>query len=155
MSGDKIERFCANPGAALLVVAAALIDPDGQVMLQQRPAGRQHGGLWEFPGGKVEPGEGPVAALVRELREELAIEIMAGDCVPLGFSASESGLAAGQGGRAVVLLLYACRIWYGEAISQEGATLAWCTPDTLHIRGMPPLDIPLTQIVTRYVTTPF
>lgn len=99
MSGDEIERFCAVPGGALLVVAAALIDPDGQVMLQQRPAGRQHGGLWEFPGGKVEPGEGPVAALVRELREELAIEIMPGDCVPLGFSANEKGLAAGKGAR--------------------------------------------------------
>jgi 8-oxo-dGTP diphosphatase len=155
MSGDEIERFCAVPGGALLVVAAALIDPDGQVMLQQRPAGRQHGGLWEFPGGKVEPGEGPVAALVRELREELAIEIMPGDCVPLGFSANESGLAAGKGARAVVLLLYACRIWRGEAVSQEGAALAWCMPDTLHIRAMPPLDIPLTQTVTRYVTTPF
>ncbi len=155
MSGDEIERFCGVPDAALLVVAAALIDPAGHVLLQQRPAGRQHGGLWEFPGGKVEPGEGPVGALVRELREELAIDVFPGDCVPLGFAASESGFAAGKSGRAVVLLLYACRAWRGVAISQEGAALAWCTPDTLDAQPMPPLDIPLAQIVTRFVTAPF
>jgi 8-oxo-dGTP diphosphatase len=128
-----------------------LIDSKGQVLLQQRPADRHHGGLWEFPGGKLEPGEGPVAALVRELREELAIELHARDCAPLGFAASES--AAGETGSAVVLLLYACRSWRGTAISQEeGAAIAWCAPDTLHLRPMPPLDIPLAQIVTRYVT---
>jgi len=144
MPGDDIELSRAN---ALLVVAAALIDAKGQVLLQQRPAGRQHGGLWEFPGGKVEPGEGPCAALVRELREELNIDVAPDACAPLGFAASEEG-------RAVVLLLYACRAWHGEALSQEGAALAWCAPDRLLDRPMPPLDIPLAQVVARFVSAP-
>ena len=141
MPDDKLKP--TRPGA-LLVVAAALIAADGQVLLQQRPAGRQHGGLWDFPGGKVEPGEGPRAALVRELHEELGIEAEPDAFMPLGFAASEDG-------RAVVLLLYACRAWHGEVVSQEGATLAWCAPHRLLDRPMPPLDIPLAQLVAQFV----
>ncbi|WP_420382951.1 (deoxy)nucleoside triphosphate pyrophosphohydrolase [Novosphingobium sp.] len=134
------EHPCAGP--ALLVVAAALIDRRDHVLLQQRPAGKHHGGLWEFPGGKVEPGEGPLAALARELREELGIDVAPGDCTPLGFAASEDG-------RAVVLLLYACRVWAGDAASREGGAVVWCAPDRLLDRPMPPLDIPLAQMVAR------
>jgi 8-oxo-dGTP diphosphatase len=126
---------------ALLVVAAALVDKAGRVLMQRRPDGREHAGLWEFPGGKLEPGEGPVAALLRELDEELAIGVAARDCLPLGFAASE-----GEGGRSVVLLLYGCRSWSGEAISQDGAMLAWCEPVALMDLPMPPLDVPLARI---------
>jgi len=147
MAGDGNERLAAGSSAALLVVAAALIDADGQVLLQQRPAGRQHGGLWEFPGGKIDPGEGAVDALVRELREELAIQVAPHDCMPLSFAVSEDQ-------RPVVLLLYACRAWQGEAVSQEGASLAWCAPDRLLDRPMPPLDIPLASAIARFVAMP-
>jgi 8-oxo-dGTP diphosphatase len=128
-----------NAQQALLVVAAALVDGEGRVLMQQRPQGRQHAGLWEFPGGKLEPGEGPLAALVRELHEELAIAIAPHDCVPLGFAASEEG-------RPVVLLLYGCRIWSGALCSQEGAALAWCEGKALIDLPMPPLDVPLAAL---------
>ncbi len=110
--------------------------------MQQRPAGREHGGLWEYPGGKVEPGEGPVAALVRELHEELAITVNPADFCALGF-ASREGENGGGTGRPIVLLLYGCRRWQGDPVSQEGAVLDWCPPDTLTARPQPPLDIPL------------
>ncbi|KUR77900.1 (deoxy)nucleoside triphosphate pyrophosphohydrolase [Novosphingobium sp. Fuku2-ISO-50] len=132
---------------ALLVVAAALIDSCGRVLMQQRPADREHGGLWEFPGGKLEPGEGPVAALVRELREELAIEVAPTAFVPLGFAAHEGG----PDRRCVVLLLYGCREWAGEPISQEDATIAWCAPGRLFALAMPPLDIPLAQLAADFI----
>ncbi len=150
MPGDE------NAHLPLVVVAAALIDAGGQVLLQQRPAGRHHGGLWEFPGGKVEPGEGPIAALVRELHEELAITVAPADCHPLGFAASEDarapGFAVSKDSRAIVLLLYAVRAWHGKASSQEDAALAWCTPDRFAGYPMPPLDIPLGRIVARFLS---
>lgn len=127
------------------VVAAALVDPQGRVLMQRRPEGREHGGLWEFPGGKIEPGEGPLAALARELREELAIEVAPADCVPLGFAASEPDrIAASE--RAVVLLLYGVRQWQGMVRSMEGAALAWTAPADLAALAMPPLDIPLARL---------
>jgi len=135
---------------ALLVVAAALVDGAGRVLMQQRPAKREHGGLWEFPGGKLEPGEGPAGALVRELREELAIDVVPEACVPLGFAANEGG----KGARAVVLLLYGCRTWQGEPVSQEGAQIAWCAPDALGTLAMPPLDIPLAWLVASFLEAP-
>lgn len=124
---------------ALLVVAGVVVDPAGRVLMQQRPADRQHGGLWEFPGGKLEPGEGPVDALVRELHEELALKLAPGDCTPLGFAATP----AGHDARAVVLLLYGCRTWQGDPVSQEGADWAWVEPEALSALAMPPLDVPL------------
>jgi 8-oxo-dGTP diphosphatase len=130
---------------ALVVVAAALVDAQGRVLLQQRPLPRQHGGLWEFPGGKLEPGEGPVAALVRELIEELAIVVAPESCVPIGFAAIETPCA-----RPVVLLLYGCRVWDGEPVSQEGAAWRWCDADELALLPTPPLDVPLAPIAAAF-----
>jgi 8-oxo-dGTP diphosphatase len=131
---------------ALLVVAAALVDAQGRVLMQQRPQRREHGGLWEFPGGKIEPGEGPAAALIRELHEELAIVVAPEACVPLGFAATEAQGSA----RSVVLLLYGCRDWRGQPVSQEGAAWAWCDAASLALLAMPPLDVPLTPIAAAF-----
>jgi 8-oxo-dGTP diphosphatase len=127
---------------ALPVVAVALVDARGRVLMQQRPAGRDHAGLWEFPGGKLEPGEGPMAALVRELHEELAIGVASDDLVPLGFAASEQQ----AGARSVILLLYGCRAWEGKVASQEGAICRWLAPAALAALPMPPLDVPLAEL---------
>jgi 8-oxo-dGTP diphosphatase len=131
---------------ALLVVAAALIDAHGRVLMQQRPEGREHAGLWEFPGGKLEPGEGPAAALVRELREELAIGVAPNALVPLGFAASEVRGDA----RSLVLLLYGCREWRGTPVSQEGASCDWFGHERLALLPMPPLDVPLARLAGRF-----
>lgn len=125
-------------GEPLVVVAAALIDSRGRVMMQRRPEGKQHGGLWEFPGGKVEPGEGPVAALVREIAEELTIVIAPDDLHPVTFATSESATA-----RAVVLMLYACHHWRGVPVCEAGAEVVWATATMLDELPMPPLDVPL------------
>jgi 8-oxo-dGTP diphosphatase len=131
---------------ALLVVAAALVDAQGRVLMQQRPVTRQHGGLWEFPGGKLEPGEGPAAALVRELHEELAIIVASQALVPLGFAASE----AREGARSVILLLFGCRTWSGQPVSQEGAICRWYDPEKLSALAMPPLDVPLARLARHF-----
>src|SRR4051812_32106513 len=91
-----------------MVVAAALVDAQGRVLLQRRAPGRAMAGLWEFPGGKVESGERPEAALVRELREELGIEVEAGGLAPVAFASADNG------GRHMLLLLYLCRAWRGD-----------------------------------------
>jgi len=121
----------------LLVVAAALRDARGQVCLQQRPAEKQHGGLWEFPGGKVEPGESPEEALCRELREELGVGIDPAHLVPCGFAADAH----------VVILLFACRRWRGAARALEGGAVGWFVPGDLATQSMPPLDYPLARQV--------
>jgi 8-oxo-dGTP diphosphatase len=127
-----------NP-TAVLVVAAALIAADGRVCLQRRPEGKQHGGLWEFPGGKVEPGESSAAALVRELAEELGLAIAPEALVPCGFAADER----------VVILLYACREWSGEALALEGGAVNWFAPSRLAAQPMPPLDYPLAETIEK------
>src|SRR5687768_16354703 len=96
-----------SENSMLMVVAAALVDGTGQVLLQQRSPGRQMAGLWEFPGGKVEQGERPEAALVRELHEELGIVVAESDLSPIAFASDELGA------RHLLLLLYQCRIWSG------------------------------------------
>jgi len=125
----------------LLVVAVALIDPDGRVLLAQRPAGKSLAGLWEFPGGKVEPGETPEAALIRELREELAIDTWASCLAPLTF-ASHS-----YPDFHLLMPLFACRRWQGIARPCEGQTLAWVRPNALRDYPMPPADLPLIPIL--------
>lgn len=125
----------------LLVVGAALLDGRGQVLVQQRPAGKQHGGLWEFPGGKVEPGETPEAALVRELAEELGITVAADALVPAGFATAPG----------IVLLLYACRAWAGDALASDGARIDWVPPAALDALAMPPADRPLIAVVRALV----
>lgn len=105
--------------------------------MQQRPAGKAHGGLWEFPGGKVEPGESPQDALVRELAEELGIAVAQEALSPLGF-ATDAG---------VVLLLYRCVAWAGIPHALEAAALCWDTADALARLPMPPLDVPLVALL--------
>lgn len=121
----------------VLVSAVALLDGAGRVLLAERPAGKSLAGLWEFPGGKVEQGESPEAALSRELREELGIETAEADFAPLAF--------ASHGYEAFHLLmpLYACRVWQGTPTGREGQRLSWAGVDDLDTFPMPPADIPL------------
>lgn len=114
----------------VLVVAAALIDRAERVLVQRRPRQAQHGGLWEFPGGKVEPGETLAAALVRELAEELGIVVAPEACQPAGFVDAPP----------IVLLLYACRAWTGEPVAGAGAALRWVDRAALAGLAMPPGD---------------
>jgi 8-oxo-dGTP diphosphatase len=126
-----------NFPTTIAVVAAALIAPDGLVLLQQRPAHKHHGGLWEFPGGKVEPGEAPKSALVRELAEELAIGVDPSDLV---FCAQ-----AGAADHGLVISLYTCRRWHGEMRNLDAAALRWVLPGEVTALPLPPLDVPLAQ----------
>lgn len=125
----------------VLVSAVALIDPDGRVLLAQRPEGKSMAGLWEFPGGKVEPGETPEAALIRELHEELGINTWKSCLAPLTFAshAYESFH--------LLMPLFVCRRWEGIAAPREGQILAWVNPDKLRDYPMPPADIPLIPIL--------
>ena len=131
-----------GPVPAWVVSAVALIDRRRRVLLQKRAAGAEHGGLWEFPGGKLEPGETAAAAAVRELAEELAVLIAPESLVPLSFA---SGLQ--RSGRPIVLLLYACRRWQGEPICRHAQAIAWFAADALESLEMPPLDVPLIAAV--------
>ena len=125
----------------LLVSAAALIDVDGRVLLAQRPVGKSMAGLWEFPGGKVEPGETPEAALIRELQEELGIDTWASCLAPLCF-ASHS-----YDDFHLLMPLFACRKWQGIPSPQEGQALKWVASGNLRDYPMPPADIPLISII--------
>jgi len=125
----------------LLVVAVALIDADGRVLLAQRPPGKSLAGLWEFPGGKVEAGETPEAALIRELREELAIDTWASCLAPLTFASHSYPEFH------LLMPLFACRRWQGIAQPCEGQTLAWVRPNALRDYPMPPADLPLIPIL--------
>jgi len=127
----------------LLVVAIALVDGEGRVLVQQRPPGKPMAGLWEFPGGKVEPGEIPEAALVRELAEELGIEIATEAIAPIAF-ASE-----GLGERHLVLLLYVARTWEGAPEPRHASALRWVRPAEMRALAMPPADVPLVDALER------
>ncbi len=125
----------------LLVSAVALIDPDGRVLLAQRPEGKSLAGLWEFPGGKVEAGETPEAALIRELKEELDIDTWTSCLAPLTF-ASHS-----YPDFHLLMPLFACRRWQGTVRPAEGQKLAWVKPNALRDYPMPPADLPLIPIL--------
>jgi len=125
----------------VLVAAVALIDKDGRVLLAQRPAGKPMAGLWEFPGGKVEPGETPEVALIRELGEELGIDTWASCLAPLTF-ASHS-----YNDFHLLMPLFACRKWQGIVQGREGQELAWVAPNRLRDYPMPPADVPLIPIL--------
>lgn len=121
----------------LLVVAAALIDADGRVLIAQRPQGKQLAGLWEFPGGKVDPGERPEQSLIRELAEELGITVKEDCLAPLTFTSHA------YEDFHLLMPLYVCRRWEGMVQSREGQALKWVRARNLRDYPMPPADEPL------------
>ena len=121
----------------LLVVAAALIDADGRVLVSQRPEGKSLAGLWEFPGGKLEPGEAPEAALIRELAEELGIAVSADCLAPLTFASHAYPEMH------LLMPLWVCRRWQGQVAPREGQALRWLRARDLRKLAMPPADAPL------------
>jgi len=125
----------------VLVSAVALIDVDGRVLLAQRPAGKSMAGLWEFPGGKVEPGETPEHALIRELQEELGINTWSSCLAPLSFASH------GYDDFHLLMPVFACRKWEGIPMPREGQTLKWVHARDLNDYPMPPADIPLIPIL--------
>lgn len=125
----------------VLVSAVALIDVDGRVLLTQRPKGKSMAGLWEFPGGKVEPGETPEAALIRELKEELDIDTWSSCLAPLTFASHN------YDDFHLLMPLFACRKWQGLPRGMEDQALAWVRPQALRDYPMPPADIPLIPIL--------
>ncbi len=125
----------------VLVSAVALIDADGRVLLAQRPEGKSLAGLWEFPGGKVEPGETPEAALIRELKEELGIDTWQSCLAPLTFASHTYETFH------LLMPLFACRRWQGTVHGAEGQNLAWVRPNALRDYPMPPADLPLIPIL--------
>ena len=136
-------RMTTNPTAkpVLLVVAAALIDVDGRVLIAERPAGRSMAGLWEFPGGKVGIGESPEAALVRELREELGIEVCETCIAPFTFASHAYDSFH------LLMPLYLCRRWEGELSPREGQRIKWVRAARLADYPMPPADLPLIPML--------
>ena len=129
-----------NPPTArsiVLVVAAALVDAEGRVLIAQRPEGKMLGGLWEFPGGKVEPGESPETALIRELKEELDIDVTQDAITPFAFVSHAYETFH------LLMPRYICRRWEGQVQSREGQALKWVRPADLRSYAMPPADEPL------------
>ena len=135
----------ADPQRFLFVVAVALIDSQGQILVQQRPPGKPMAGLWEFAGGKVESDETPRAALVRELAEELGIAIAPDALVPATFASEPLGE------RQLLLLLFVAREWSGEPTAHHASALRWVTPGELRGLPMPPADLPMIDVLERLV----
>jgi len=129
----------------LHVVAVALIDADGRVLVQQRPPGKAMAGLWEFPGGKIEPGETPEVALVRELQEELGITVPIACLAPATFASERLGE------RHLLLLLYIARKWQGTPRPLDATAFKWLRPVELHGLDMPPADRPLVGLLEALV----
>ena len=123
--------------AILLVVACALVDADRRVLIAQRPPGKQLAGLWEFPGGKIEPGERPEEALIRELDEELGILTKTACLAPLTFASHSYELFH------LLMPLFVCRKWTGAPVAREHSALKWVRPQALRDYPMPPADEPL------------
>jgi 8-oxo-dGTP diphosphatase len=126
----------------VLVAACALIDADGRVLIAQRPPGRPMAGLWEFPGGKIEPNERPEQSLIRELKEELGIVVREECLAPLTFASHA------YPDFHLLMPLYVCRRWEGTAAALEGQKLAWVGPNRLRDYEMPPADVPLIAHLT-------
>ena len=127
------------------VSAAALFNADGDVLLAQRPEGKSMAGLWEFPGGKLEPGETPEQALIRELAEELAIDVEEACLAPACFASDRID------DRHLLLLLFVCRKWRGTPVAQHASALRWVRPVELHGLAMPPADKPLIGLLEALV----
>lgn len=125
----------------VLVAAVVLVDPDGRVLIAQRPEGKAMAGLWEFPGGKVDPGESPEAALIRELHEELGIDTWQSCLAPLTFASH------GYEGFHLLMPVFICRKWSGIPQAREGQTLAWVAPIRLRDYPMPAADLPLIPVI--------
>ncbi len=136
-----------HTGPLLLVAAAVLIDAHGKVLVQQRPYQKSLGGLWEFPGGKIEEGESPEVALIRELAEELGIVV---DIEALSAAAFAS---EPLGDRHLVMLVYLCRRWTGTPAPLHASALQWCSIDALPALPMPPADVPLIPLLARLTQT--
>ncbi|MBY0610725.1 MAG: (deoxy)nucleoside triphosphate pyrophosphohydrolase [Beijerinckiaceae bacterium] len=126
----------------ILVVACALVDGDGRVLLSQRPKGKTLAGLWEFPGGKLEPGERPEVALIRELNEELGIETKEACLAPLTFASHAYPEFH------LLMPLYVCRRWEGVVAARESQVLKWVRPQAMRDYPMPPADLPLIPFLT-------
>lgn len=129
----------------LLVAAAALVDVDGRVLVTQRPEGRRMAGLWEFPGGKLHPGESPEAALVRELGEELGIDIAESCLAPFTFASHA------YDDFQLLMPLYLCRVWKGTPIAREGQALKWLRPAALARLPLLPADRPLVAMLRDFL----
>ncbi|WP_267432601.1 (deoxy)nucleoside triphosphate pyrophosphohydrolase [Sphingomonas sp. GM_Shp_1] len=142
---DRAEAEPIVPTPLFPVVAAALVDEAGRVLLQQRPAGKTLAGLWEFPGGKIEAGESSEAALIRELHEELAIMVEPAALEPAGFATEPLP------GRHLMLLLYVVRHWSGTPVALEADGLIWCEPAAMDAWPMPPADVPLVRQLRAYL----
>lgn len=125
----------------IIVVACALVDADGRVLVAQRPAGKSIAGMWEFPGGKVEPGETPEAALIRELKEELDIDVTPACLAPLSFASHA------YDDFHLLMPLYVCRKWQGLVRPRENQAVKWLLPRELFDVPMPPADIPLIAML--------
>lgn len=138
---DGTREMPEPPVRVVLVAACALVDPDGRVLLAQRPEGKSLAGLWEFPGGKVEPGERPEAALIRELREELGIEVAKACLAPLTFASHA------YTDFHLLMPLYVCRRWQGTVQALEGQALEWVRPARMRDYPMPPADEPLVGVL--------
>ncbi len=132
-------------GRLVLVVACALVDGDGRVLLCQRPQGKSLAGLWEFPGGKVEAGETPEAALIRELKEELDIDVKAACLAPFVFASHP------YDGFHLLMPLFLCRRWEGFVRAVEHASLAWVRPERFGDYPMPPADQPLVAYLRDFL----
>ncbi|SRR5665213_294032 len=133
--------MAAQASRLTLVVACALVDPDGRVLIAQRPEGKAMAGLWEFPGGKIETGERPEDCLIRELREELGITVLEACLAPFTF-ASHS-----YADFHLLMPLYLCRRWEGTAVALEHAALKWVRPKDMAQYPMPPADLPLIPML--------
>lgn len=129
------------PRKVVYVAAAVLVDRDGRVLLAQRPKGKPMEGLWEFPGGKIEAGESPEQALVRELHEELGIDTAVSCLAPLTFASHRYDDVH------LVMPVFVCRVWKGAVIGREGQAFSWVYPRDFRNYAMPPADLPLIPVI--------
>jgi 8-oxo-dGTP diphosphatase len=142
-AGDAADASAPKP--VVLVAACALIDIEGRVLLARRPEGKSMAGLWEFPGGKLDPGETPEAALIRELKEELGIDVAASCLAPFAFASHPYARFH------LLMPLYLCRRWSGRLQAREGQTLAWVPPERLADYNMPEADRPLVPLLRDFL----
>ena len=142
---DAKDRKIHLNNPVLLVVSVALIDVDGRILLAQRPEGREMSGLWEFPGGKVKEDETPEVALVRELKEELGIDIAESCLAPFSFASHV------YDNFHLLMPLYLCRLWKGTPSPQEQQKLKWVRLENLNDYSMPPADLPLVAMLKEFL----